>query len=129
MAKTSQETRNQRKSQRMRTKTVTDDYGNRVKVKVKPSYGTDNYGNQTGRNGRSTTLSRGEKVNRAYQQTMGRVRSSAGKAGLYDNMTGKLTRKGKIGVGIAAGVGVAGIGAAAYKRRQARKRQEAANKR
>jgi hypothetical protein len=123
MAKTTQETRNQRKQQRMRTKTVTDDYGNSVKVKVRPTYGTDNYGNQTGRKGASTSQTVGQKINRAYQQTAGRVRSAAGKAKLYDNTTGKLTRRGKIGVGVAGALALGGVGAAALRRRNEKKRQ------
>lgn len=58
------------------------------------------------------------KVNSVYQQTTGRARSMAGKAGLYDNTKGALTKKGKMAVGGAVGLAGAGMAAGAYNKRQ-----------
>ena len=59
-----------------------------------------------------------DKANSVYQQTAGRARSAAGKAGLYDNTKGNLTKKGKMAVGGAAGLAATGMAAGAYNKRQ-----------
>ena len=67
-----------------------------------------------------------DKANSMYQQTAGRARSAAGKAGLYDSMLkgkdgkvkGGLTTKGKMAVGGAVGLAGAGMAAGAYNKRQ-----------
>ena len=67
-----------------------------------------------------------DKANSMYQQNVGRVKSVAGKAGLYDSMLkgkdgkvkGGLTTKGKMAVGGAVGLAGAGMAAGAYNKRQ-----------
>ena len=126
MPSTTAEQRKANKAKRTsRFKSTTDDYGNTVNTRMQRANSKTgagpklrNFGTDTG-----TPKSFKQKANTTYQQTMGRVRSKAGKAGLYDVTKGKLTKKGKIGVGIAAGLGVAGVGAAAMKRRNEKKKQ------
>lgn len=87
---------------------ITDDYGSQV-VGGKLQKAQDRLKRMQDK--RNTTQG---KVNSVVNANVGRVKSVAGKAGLYNNTTGKMTDKGmKVAKGAAA-VGVAGVGAAAY---------------
>ncbi len=80
----------------------------------------DTFGIAMERMGKKNAKPKGymDKANSMYQQTAGRARSAAGKAGLYDNTKGALTKKGKMAVGGAVGLAGAGMAAGAYNKRQ-----------
>lgn len=99
---------------------ITDDYGSQV-VGGKLQKAQDRLKRMQDK--RNTTQG---KVNSVVNANVGRVKSVAGKAGLYDSMLkgkdgkvkGGLTTKGKMAVGGAVGLAGAGMAAGAYNKRQ-----------